>query len=1053
MAVFSPDNHTIRETINVDYKTRMTNQEVVFINNDNVFQGTFQGKVNMTGGVLSAGDGETVEIKNATLKNVVLEDEEGKKVNLSEYSTALNDIETNLETISGSVETNKTDADEKIANLETSTSELVNKAREELSAYVEAKVTEIGGSTATEMGNIKDDLSVETLNREKKDTELEESIKTLKTEIDNINATTSGGIIFQNSISVFRTDTSFLTIFQRRGYEDDESLRNGFMYSVDLKDCDSVVVEGMDIENGDYLIIRTNSGSVLVKDIDVSYIVKIDAMDKKALENVVQSVIDEKTRAEGQEVLLGKKTEAENERAISVEEEIKKSVSDEVSNRQMADESILAQSKNYTDEKLGSYYSQEKTDEVFLKKEDAKTTYSTIEEFANTTGSIKDSVASEKSARETAVTNLTTEIGSVKESVSNEYARSVGVESKLELRIGTEETRAQKTENGLQTSIDKLTNDITSEVEARKTSISSVENKVSLESERAVAKENAIESKISENSKTITTLKESEKKLQDSITEITVTKIPEISKSIADETTRAKTEENQIRTDLGNAISDKVSSEESRAKTQEKEILKKIDEINSDITEANNSITTEKTRAEGAEHKINVIIDALSSNVLATASTVDSFNEELHGVKTSVAETANNMVKLHEETLAKIAEEKTSLATSISEETKRATDAENVIKEDLESTKKGLIGSVYYKGHVSLDSYEGITYNKKISEIFKDYLEANGKLDGDGNYTFSNGDIYWFTTSKFPDGYTTGDDPKVRIVNKDYVLIHNHNDVSVGLADVNVSTIDIISHYDNNLITKTDLVALSNEIYGSISTAKTDLIGKSDDLSSLSTIYGAKKYADIKATDAKNATVGTASDLSTASTIYGAKKYADAKVAVEETNRASAISTAKTDLIGKSDDLSSLSTIYGAKKYADIKATDAKNATVGTASDLSTASTIYGAKKYADAKVAVEETNRASAISTAKTDLIGKSDDLSSLSTIYGAKKYADAKVAAVNTSIASAYIPKLAIKACLSSTFDNIKGNVNDGYNVNTNELIECLKKIYDAVNAVVGS
>ena len=213
MAVFSPDNHTIRETINVDYKTRMTNQEVVFINNDNVFQGTFQGKVNMTGGVLSAGDGETVEIKNATLKNVVLEDEEGKKVNLSDYSTSLNDLETNLETLSETVGSNKTDADEKITNLETSTNDLVNTAREELSAYVVAKVVESGGESAADLETVKTALKTETESRETKDTELETAIKTLKSEVDGISETTSGGLIFQNTISVFRTDTSFLTIF------------------------------------------------------------------------------------------------------------------------------------------------------------------------------------------------------------------------------------------------------------------------------------------------------------------------------------------------------------------------------------------------------------------------------------------------------------------------------------------------------------------------------------------------------------------------------------------------------------------------------------------------------------------------------------------------------------------------------------------------------------------------------------------------------------------------------------------------------------------------
>lgn len=639
MAVFSPDNHTIRETINVDYKTRMTNQEVVFINNDNVFQGTFQGKVNMTGGVLSAGDGETVEIKNATLKNVVLEDEEGKKVNLSDYSTSLNDLETNLETLSETVGSNKTDADEKITNLETTTNDLVNAAREELSAYVVAKVVESGGESAADLETVKTALKTETESRETKDTELETAIKTLKSEVDGISETTSGGLIFQNTISVFRTDTSFLTVFQRRGYEDDESLRNGFMYSVDLKDCDSVTIEGMDIENGDYLIVRAKSGSVLVKDIDVSYIVKIDAMDKKALENVVQSVNDEKDRAQTQEMILGSKTDAEIERAKSEEASIKKSVSDEISNRQTADATTLGSAKTYTNERLGSYYTSEKANETFLKKEDAKLTYSTIDDFTRLTENInnrieieknravvseesldkkiteeqkarqtvQDTVDAEKTNRETADTNLktelTAEISKVKDSVTAEYNRSAAAEETLTTRIGAEETRAKKAENDLQTGLDKVSNDLASEIENRKSAVSNVEKSISDETERAKNRESDLETKIDANSSSITTLGETitsditkklaseeerakaeEKKLQDSITEITGTKIPEVTKALTEEVSRAKTEENQIRTDLGNSIVEKVSVEEKRAKEEERDLLEKIHTANSNIT-------------------------------------------------------------------------------------------------------------------------------------------------------------------------------------------------------------------------------------------------------------------------------------------------------------------------------------------------------------------------------------------------------------------------------------------------------------------------------------
>jgi hypothetical protein len=141
--------------------------------------------------------------------------------------------------------------------------------------------------------------------------------------------------------------------------------------------------------------------------------------------------------------------------------------------------------------------------------------------------------------------------------------------------------------------------------------------------------------------------------------------------------------------------------------------------------------------------------------------------------------------------------------------------------------------------------------------------------------------------------------------------------------------------------------ALKTALEGVASTAK----------SSDTTIAGAKKYADEKAsaaeTNATSAVIGTSSDTKTDNTIYGAKAFAT-----------DAANTAKSAVIGTSSDTKASDTIKGAKKYADDAASTAKSeaiaAVVGTAKDGADTDTIEGVRKaFAAADTTV--------LSTAKT--------------------------------------------------------------------------------------
>lgn len=205
----------------------------------------------------------------------------------------------------------------------------------------------------------------------------------------------------------------------------------------------------------------------------------------------------------------------------------------------------------------------------------------------------------------------------------------------------------------------------------------------------------------------------------------------------------------------------------------------------------------------------------------------------------------------------------------------------------------------------------------------------------------------------------------------------------------------------NGNLTDSGKKAADFDAAGAAAAAKSEVIGASTDASSASTIYGAKKYADEKASGAAsgkadkvaNATNGNfagldtngnltdsgkkAADFATAAqgtkadsaiqsvefagttlTVNSSKKasitQADARTALglgtaayensSAFDAAGAAATAKSEVIGASTDASTASTIHGAKKYTD----EAKAAVIGSNSDTDTSNTIYGAKKYAD---------------------------------------------------------------------------------------------------------
>jgi hypothetical protein len=85
MSRFTPCNRLVKETINVELDDRITEQKVVFNNEDNVYRGHFIGDANLVG---VSGGGSTISnygIAGSTLSGCDFVDENGQNVGLAEF--------------------------------------------------------------------------------------------------------------------------------------------------------------------------------------------------------------------------------------------------------------------------------------------------------------------------------------------------------------------------------------------------------------------------------------------------------------------------------------------------------------------------------------------------------------------------------------------------------------------------------------------------------------------------------------------------------------------------------------------------------------------------------------------------------------------------------------------------------------------------------------------------------------------------------------------------------------------------------------------------------
>lgn len=177
-------------------------------------------------------------------------------------------------------------------------------------------------------------------------------------------------------------------------------------------------------------------------------------------------------------------------------------------------------------------------------------------------------------------------------------------------------------------------------------------------------------------------------------------------------------------------------------------------------------------------------------------------------------------------------------------------------------------------------------------------------------------------------------------VTSDYATKTEVNDISDYLSGAIDDLGDEITSITGNYATKEYVNGISSELSTEtsrgIEAAKSEVIGKSGDLSTANTVYGAKKYAEVYAD-------GKIADLNINN--YATKEYVNG-----------ISSSLSTDYVGKikavDDKLSNYALCADVTSLVNETSAATINTVVGKATDLSTADTINGAKAYADEKIA-----------------------------------------------------------------------------------------------------
>lgn len=372
--------------------------------------------------------------------------------------------------------------------------------------------------------------------------------------------------------------------------------------------------------------------------------------------------------------------------------------------------------------------------------------------------------------------------------------------------------------------------------------------------------------------------------------------------SLADEVQARKDADDAINAKIGEVtegktvvemISDAATAEKTRAEGVENGLdtrIKAIEDdylVEADKTELAGLINTEKERAELAESDLAARIKAVEDDYL-----VEADKTELAGLISNNADAIATEKERAEgiesglDARIKVVEDdyltesdKTELSNAISAETTRA---------------EGVEGGLDTRIKTIEDDYLVAADKAELSDLItneKDRAEGvEASLQTQINTIMNNPDA----------------EGAINSINEFTKYVEEHGTIADGMrADINKNKEDIAANAkaiedhetfaNETYETKTDANNKLTESKGYTDAAKSAVIGASGDASTADTIYGAKKYADEKASDAQSAAEATA-----AGALAGAKTELEGKIADGD---AATLASAKEDASSKVDAL------------------------------------------------------------------------------------------------------------------------------------------------------
>lgn len=92
MSTYTDLHNKIQESINVDYKTRITCQKARFLNEENEYWGMFNGKIEVDGSRLYNTTLSNGTIYNAEIVNSIIRSDTGGIIDLQQFSDNIQDI-------------------------------------------------------------------------------------------------------------------------------------------------------------------------------------------------------------------------------------------------------------------------------------------------------------------------------------------------------------------------------------------------------------------------------------------------------------------------------------------------------------------------------------------------------------------------------------------------------------------------------------------------------------------------------------------------------------------------------------------------------------------------------------------------------------------------------------------------------------------------------------------------------------------------------------------------------------------------------------------------